>query len=283
MGKLVSGQWSVVSRQFGRERDSCLKLEDEQPAQPKVARGVCQFMKRRISLGILGALIVAAWSLGAFADIKGNPYQSIVARNLFGLRPMPTLAQPPVETTLTPPPLPEIKLLGITTLLSAPKALLQYEDKQTKKVEFPSPLSEGETYKTFTVLGIDVENERVRVRNGETETTLDFINHGVKVAPAPPPVVRAPTPNINLPSFPQRLNLGSNTNSRVVVVGGSSTASPSPAVGTPEQPTALQPVMSRDEAEALIEIARQKYQGQPGSKILLPTRLGNALNQSPLR
>jgi len=243
-------------------------------------------MKRRASTGILGAITAVGLSLGAFADIKENPYQSIVARNPFGLRPMPVPAQPPVEPTPAPP-LPEIKLTGITTLLGTSKALFQYEDKQTKKLEFPSPLSEGQTYKTFTVLGIDIENQRVRIQNGETQATLDFVNDGVKpivVASAPVPT-RLPSPNPIPP--PLRSNpvpnnpSASNANSRVLVLGGLSAASPSSAVGTPVQQTASQPTMSREEAEALIEIARQKFQGQPGAQILPPTALGSALNQSP--
>jgi hypothetical protein len=259
-------------------------------------------MKRRASVAIVVAIVVVGSSPGAFADLGKNPYESIVARNPFGLRPIP----PPkaIEVEPTPvAPLSEIKLLGITTLLTSSKALFQYEDWQTKKVEFPSPLSEGDTYKTFSVLAIDVENQRVRIRNGGTQTTLDFVNNGVKaivVATAPAPTPRLlpphhvppsdqPNPVPNDPSAP-------NARSGVIVLGPLPVESPSPNSSRPRQQTALPPAMSREEAEALIEIARQKSQmqekagqpqrGQPASQIFPPTSVGNALQQPsafPLR
>lgn len=242
-------------------------------------------MKRRASVAIVVAIVVAGSSSGAFADIGKNPYESIVARNPFGLRPIP----PPKATEVEPTPvapLSEIKLLGITTLLASSKALFQYEDWQTKKVEFPSPLSEGDTYKTFTVLAIDVENQRVHIRNGGTQTTLDFVNNGVKaimVTAAPVPTPRLLPPNLIPPSLqpnPIPNNPSApNARSGVIVLGPLPVESPSPNSSRPMQQTTVPPAMSREEAEALIEITRQKFEGQPGSQILPPTRLGNALGQ----
>ena len=144
-------------------------------------------MKRGTVTGILGTIIVAGFSLGAFADVKENPYQVIIDRNPFGLKPIPEAPKaPPPEAPVTPPP--EIKLTGITTLGAAPKAFLQVEDKQTKKAEFPPPLAAGESYKDLTVVSIDVDNNTVRIKNGDAETTLDFEKNGVKATVAAAPV-----------------------------------------------------------------------------------------------
>jgi hypothetical protein len=121
---------------------------------------------------------MAGSSFSVFAEIKDNRYQVIIDRNPFGLRPIPPPPQPKVEEAPAPPP-PDIKLTGITTLLGTPRAMLQVEDKQTKKFSFPT-IAQGDTEGAITVLEIDTESMRVRIRNGEAETTLDFKNNGVQ-------------------------------------------------------------------------------------------------------
>ena len=126
---------------------------------------------------------MAASSLGLLADVKENPYQVIIDRNPFNLRPIPPPAVAvAVETNAPPTPPPEIKLTGITTLSGSPKAFLQVEDKQTKKAAFPPPLAAGDNYNEIMVVSIDVENNTVRIKNGDAETTLDFEKNGVKPA-----------------------------------------------------------------------------------------------------
>src|SRR6185503_14838617 len=133
-------------------------------------------MKRGTITGVFGTIIVAGFTLGAFADVKENPYQVIIDRNPFGLKAIP-IPEPPKPPEAPVVPAPEIKLTGITTLGEQPKAFLQVEDKQTKKAEFPPPLAAGENYKDVMVVSIDVENHTVRIKNGDAETTLDFINN----------------------------------------------------------------------------------------------------------
>jgi hypothetical protein len=137
-------------------------------------------MKHGIHVSIVGTVAMAGLSLNAVAGLNSNPYEVIVVRNPFGLRPIPVI-EPTKPPTTPAPPLPEIKITGITTLLGAPKALFQYEDKEAKRLEFPSPLSEGESYKVLMVVSIDSENGRVCIKNGDTEMTLDFVNNGVKL------------------------------------------------------------------------------------------------------
>ncbi len=149
-------------------------------------------MKRGTLTVLFGAIVVAGFSLGAFADVKENPYQVIIDRNPFNLRPIPP---PPtvvvVETNAPPLPPPEIKLTGISTLSGAPKVFLQVEDKQTKKASFPPPLAVGDNHFEISIVSIDVENNTVRIRNGDAETTLDFDKNGVKAAA----IAATPVPN----------------------------------------------------------------------------------------
>jgi len=195
-------------------------------------------MKRGTITGIVGTIIVAGFSLGAFADVKENPYQVIIERNPFGLKPVPPPPEAPKqEAPVTPPP--EIKLTGITgpPLGASPKAFLQVEDKQTKKAEFLRPLAAGEDDKGITIVSIDVENSTVRIRNAGGETTLDFEKNGVKpaasAAPVPPAAGLPLKPGVPVPP-PAGLgfNPGNPANAAAaagrtaIVSGGTTTATP---------------------------------------------------------
>jgi len=147
-------------------------------------------MRHKKLRGMAGAIALAGLSLNALGGTASNPYDVITLRNVFGLRPIPVV-QPQPEPTVPAAPRPEIKITGITDLLGVPRALFQYEDKEAKRVEFPPLLSEGQSYKELTVVSIDAENNRVRVRNGDAEMVLDFINNGVK-PPATASVALAP-------------------------------------------------------------------------------------------
>lgn len=273
----------------------------------------------------MSALGVVGFSLTALAELKENPYQIIIDRNPFGLKPIPPPPVAVVETNAPATPPPEIKLTGITTLLGSPRVMLQVEDKQTKKFLFPT-MTEGDSENGITIVAIDTENMKVRIRNGDAETTLDFKNNGVKpgsggVATTPP----VPQPgglNLGAPGVPPVPGVGNLANANsgrgAIVSGGASTpatgfnpggASALPArpmrtdslsivgggaggnVYNPNAPAIPQPAptMTREEAEARIEAARQnllKQQqsgqlpaGAPSPSILPPTRMGQLLNQ----
>src|SRR6185503_15328371 len=101
------------------------------PVVFEVTTAILTTMKRGIITRLLGALALAGLSLGAFAEMKENPYQVIIDRNPFGLKPIPIPEPPkPPEPPVIPPP--DVKLTGITTLGAAPKVFLQVEDKQAK-------------------------------------------------------------------------------------------------------------------------------------------------------
>src|SRR5688572_11913468 len=141
---------------------------NELPRCGKVAtkvRGRCSMgttMKHRI---VTGALVLA-FGLSAMASTRQNPFDVIVARNVFGLRPIPEAKSSEPESPPAPL-LPEIRLTGITTLLGKPIVTLHYEDKQAKKTEFPPLLAEGESYRDLKVEHIDLEAQTVAVRVGQ--------------------------------------------------------------------------------------------------------------------
>src|SRR5688572_4473287 len=117
-------------------------------------------MKRRILL-VLSPLLLAAAVSGVVTDVKQNPYSSIHELNGFRLRPPDP---PPTNAPTTPPPS-NVKLAGITTILSGKKAILQV-------IEQGKPLSlilaEGEGQGGVEVLegGINEAEGKVKIRNG---------------------------------------------------------------------------------------------------------------------
>ena len=286
-------------------------------------------MKRGSILGTLIALFVVGFGLTASAELKDNPYQVIIDRNPFGLRPIPPPPVAVVETNPPAPPPPDIKLTGITTLLGEPRVMLQVENKQSKKAVFPT-MSEGDidTELGITIVKIDTENMKVRIKNGDAETTLDFKNNGVKPGAGIASAAAVPQPGINPGMNPNAIpvpgaapGIGNAANSKgAIVAGGASTPTPgvnyanaagagnfpqrplrdsSAIVGggaggmtyNPNAPTAPvpQPAMTREEAEARIELARQNLKAQQEAgqvprispNILPPTQLGRALATPP--
>jgi hypothetical protein len=288
-------------------------------------------MKRgRRILGIASALFVVGFSLTAMAELKDNPYQIIIDRNPFGLRPIPPPPVAVVETNPPPTPPPDIKLTGITTLLGSPRVMLQVEDKQAKgKFLFPT-LSEGESENGITIVAVDTENMKVRVRNGDAETTLDFKNNGVKpgagAVASTTPVPHAAGLGLGAAAMPGAManpaaNAAANSGRGAIISGGAN-VTPTPGINPagvgalPSRPMRSDslsivgggaggnvynpnapaipppaPTMTREEAEARIELARQnllKQQqsgqlpvGAPSPSILPPTTLGRALGQPP--
>ncbi len=261
-------------------------------------------MKRGTIATILGTGAVLGFSFAAFAEVKENPYQIIIERNPFQLRAIPPPPEPKKEEAPPVPP-PDIKLTGITTLLGTPRVMLQVEDKQakdpSKKFSFPI-IAEGDSDpgSGIAVVSIDVDNMRVRIKNGEAETTLDFKNNGIKAGggavasavPHPGVAPLAPAPfGIPQPQ-PGQGGIGANNNtagrSAIVSGGAQPTMAPNgiPNFGgsvparplrtdsglimagggnqvynaNPQPAFQQQPSMSKEEAEARIEAARRMLQ-----------------------
>src|SRR5947209_11064533 len=75
---------------------------------------------RKLLVCALGCIVLAA--ISADAITADNPFQSIVDRNVFGLKPPPP---PPAAPEPPKPPLPPIALTGIMTGIGKKRALLE--------------------------------------------------------------------------------------------------------------------------------------------------------------
>ena len=114
-------------------------------------------------------------------DPPGNPYQGIVDRNVFGLKPPP----PPPDPEANKPPPPKIYLTGITTILGNKRALLKLTPpakpgEPAKEQTFT--IGEGQRDGDIEVLEINEKAGTVKVNDYGTITTLDFDKDGVKAA-----------------------------------------------------------------------------------------------------
>lgn len=130
---------------------------------------------------MISALALTAALQWVGAETKPNPYGQIVDRNPFGLKPPPP---PVVETNQEPAaPPPNVKLTGISNLF-AKRALLEITEQQAPaRPGQPPPaggtvnrpiLAEGEAMHGVEVVAIDLEKNRVRIRNAGTESELTF-------------------------------------------------------------------------------------------------------------
>jgi hypothetical protein len=201
-------------------------------------------MKRGTSIHVLVAAVLGVFCLTAAAEVKDNPYQIIIDRNPFALKPIPPPPAPAPETNSAPPPTPvDVKLTGITTLLGPPKVFLEIINTQTKKTERPPGMLVGEKQHDVEILAVDVLANTVRIRNGDAETTLDFVNNGIKPGGAtgapgapgvpPPPGSHAGVAPINPVPAPGAMAAVPNLSSGRAVVAGGVAPTAAPAHGQP--------------------------------------------------
>ena len=188
------------------------------------------------------ALVSAAFR--AQADTTQNPYQPIIERNAFGLKPPPppgSDAPPPPP----PPPLAKVTLTGITSMFgpSSKRALLEIVEQEPGKAAVPRKpiLREGERDGSVEVLAIDLEKNQVKIRNGTVETNITFEVQKTASAPAAPgalPVHPPPPPlNAAFPGAPNPAGVTPGTTGVNPAAPGGVTVfgatPPTPAPGTP--------------------------------------------------
>ena len=126
------------------------------------------------------------------ADTKANPYEAIVERNPFGLKPPPPPAPPEDPSTKAPPAPPAtVEVTGITSILSSKRALLEIIPGPGKPMIKPI-LSEGERVDSVEVVSINVEKNEVVVKNGGVITNLTFKVAKSTPGPAVPGMVPPP-------------------------------------------------------------------------------------------
>jgi hypothetical protein len=121
----------------------------------------------------------------------GTPYQGIVDRNVFALRPPPP---PPPPKDDRPPP-PKIYMTGITTLFNKKLVLLKVTlpaKPGTKAEEEAYTLGENERQGEIQVLSIDEKNGIVKVDDYGMITNLNWTDNGIKVATPAPQQAAAP-------------------------------------------------------------------------------------------
>jgi hypothetical protein len=115
-----------------------------------------------------------------------TPYQPIVDRNVFGLKPPPPPAPPPEPKKEVS----KIVLAGITTLGGSKKVMLKTQTPgkpgQPAQDQYYT-LPEGQRDGEIEVVEIDEKNGIVKVKHSGNPVTLDFESNGNK-----PPVSAAP-------------------------------------------------------------------------------------------
>jgi hypothetical protein len=118
------------------------------------------------------SVVVFLFAATAIAGTE-NPYQGIVDRNVFGLRPPP----PPPSNEPPKPPIPAINLQGITTILGKKMAFMTIQlppkgGEPAKPTSFM--LSEGERDGDIEVVSIDEVAGTVKVNDFGTITNVAF-------------------------------------------------------------------------------------------------------------
>lgn len=128
--------------------------------------------------GCVTAVAVTAWAV----NTQDSPYDSIVVRNAFALKPPPPPA-PPVDESAKEAP--KITLTGMTTILGLKQVVLKAEipARQGEKAKEESYLlGVGERAGDIEVLDIDDKagSVKLNVRGLEGPVTLDFQHNGPK-------------------------------------------------------------------------------------------------------
>jgi len=159
----------------------------------------------KIASCVLSTFIVCSAAIAIGAD-SGNPYQAIVDRNVFGLKPPPPPGKPEEKKVDLPP----ITLTGITTILGNKRALMNVQSPG--KPPNSLILAEGQREGEIEVLEIDEKAGSVKINQSGTVVSLNFEKNGAKLPAAVPavmpvpgqvnPVAAAGTPQAPIPYVP---------------------------------------------------------------------------------
>jgi hypothetical protein len=116
----------------------------------------------------VSAATSAAAAPGTADTASGNPYESIVTRNVFGLNPIPP--PPPLQVQNGPPP-PKITLTGIMTIFGPPEALFKVAGVVR---------GAGRPHDESYIFTEGEEQDEVEVTRIDTNKNIvSFMNHGV--------------------------------------------------------------------------------------------------------
>lgn len=182
---------------------------------------------------LTGAFAFIVASDRGFCEVKSNPYEGIVERNPFGLKPPPP---PPDPSTNAPPPPAtppaQVEVTGFLSVLSSKKVLLEVIPAPGKPMLKPV-LSEGERIESVEVLAINVEKNEVTIKNGNAVTNLTFKVAKSTGPAAPPPPVGAGTPPHVATPMPAPVqttyNQSQGSGRYAVMMAGGNSSTPPPA------------------------------------------------------
>src|SRR5215475_5255978 len=111
---------------------------------------------------LVSSLLCCSAADAIVGDNSGNPYQGIVDRNVFGLKPPP----PPPAAEPQLPPAPKVTITGITTILGNKRVLLEVAipAKGTEPAKKQSYiLAEGQRDGDMEVMQIDEKSGDVKL------------------------------------------------------------------------------------------------------------------------
>ena len=225
-----------------------------------------------IIICLAGGLAFSAISRADNSLPPGNPYSSIVKRNVFGLNPLPPPGQ--IDTPQGPPP-PKITLTGITTIFGPAEALFKVAG--VKREGKPPPdesyiFTEGESQDDVEVTAIDTVKNLVTFNNHGTVQQIPLaagVASGGGSAPSQPGFA-SPRPfgrPFGRPGFGGPGNLP----------GGFQR----PAGNNQNNNSANQPMLTGDDQAALISAqrAQAEQQGNSMSSIFPPSPYDDAARQ----
>jgi hypothetical protein len=265
-----------------------------------------------------GATATSAQPSSPASNFTANtPYNSIAARNVFGLNPMPAIIKPDPDAGNPPP---KITLTGITTIFGPSEALYKVAGySRPGQAAVPDQsyiLREGESQDDVTVKSINVKDGIVTfINRGETQDiplSAGVASGGASGSGGPPPnyagfAGRGGVNNNMSDNLRQRLQqrfgnnnpgnaYNNNNNSDNFGSGGSSTASPQSVSSvnggyvngiytfgnqSGQSGQSTTPQLSADDTAALIaaQHAQAQQNGDPSAALYPPTSYDGQANQ----
>jgi len=153
-------------------------------------------VEKRLALGLGGVLLAVALR----ADVNGpadHPYQAIIDRNAFGLKPPPQVVNPTPTNPVVPV---NVKFTGITSNSRGKKAWLMIPAQPGKNTnpEYLNGLAEHEKQGEIEVLEINVKESKVKILNAGSLVELTVKDNGLPT-PAALPVPGVPLNSYGVP------------------------------------------------------------------------------------
>ena len=209
------------------------------------------------TMGCLTAGLVLATSVRV-AIAQGNPYQGIVERNIFALKPPPP---PPDPDTIKPPP-PPISLQGITSMFGRRqvmfKAMMSGSQPNEPAKEIAMVLGVNERLGNIEVVSIDEKGGAIEFNNHGTMQTLRLTN---TVSTASPGMVVATFPAIGAPpTAASALNPGGAAAQNPAPTDASTAFGGSAQLGAPDVPADVAMRLRREHMSQANNTAQREYE-----------------------